>query len=173
MPWTARGGRPASPSASTAASANSSAHVRSCLPNFVTPTPTTATLRMRPPFAQLIGPAYRGSDWTPEAAPRPAVLFCHIVSNGAGRPPGFEGNLPTGLLRARERIIAEREGRRSPHPLVAASPVFPRLAPSVFHSERRLCRRNPLLGEVPEGPSRPPPARESGSMRPMALLRPI
>src|SRR5262245_18251696 len=43
---------PASTTASRAASAKSSALVRSCLPNFVTPTPMTATRRIRTSWAE-------------------------------------------------------------------------------------------------------------------------
>src|SRR6266545_6566384 len=45
----AEGAISASRMASAAASANSSADVRSCLPNFVTPTPITATRRIKGP----------------------------------------------------------------------------------------------------------------------------
>src|SRR5438094_497481 len=50
----APGGSSASASASTAASAKSSPEVRSCLPNFVTPTPMTATRRIAHPPDAII-----------------------------------------------------------------------------------------------------------------------
>src|SRR4030095_5879697 len=67
-----------------AASANSSAEVRSCRPNLVTPTPMTATRRMRPPRRELmtdssyrIPPGARGGR-----PPRCAPIFW-----GVGGPP--------------------------------------------------------------------------------------
>jgi len=35
--------------------------------------------------------------------------------------------------------------------LASRNALVPGLAASEFHSERRLCRRDPFLGEVPEG----------------------
>src|SRR5215467_12602595 len=87
----ALGAIPASVIASAAACANSSALVRSCLPNLVTPTPITATRRMRPPQDQ----EWCGSAGTTHHTARPA--------NGRGKR-GRRGTV--GRMTVEEALLA-------------------------------------------------------------------
>src|SRR6185369_14657497 len=91
---TALAGSSASARASAAASANSSADVRSCLPNFVTPTPITATRRMRPPWW-----------WLPCRRP--------IISGDAVRRPGSVAQLFWFLVPSPVSMGLPSEGRRA------------------------------------------------------------
>ena len=71
------GGCPRRRGRRAAASANSSAQVRSCRPNLVTPTPITATRRMRPPGRELVTDSSYRIQRVPArgSGPRRAQIF--------------------------------------------------------------------------------------------------
>src|SRR4029079_5376776 len=125
--WIADGATPASRMASDAASANSSALVRSCLPNLVTPTPITATRRIAVSFRYPHHTAPRQPD-KGDLECSEGVVGCAAwrgPSGGSIRRDGRGGALRAGGGRGHRADVpgtGRRPGGRRARPLPRTTP---------------------------------------------------